>query len=678
VDINGMAVELAKLSLWLATMQPGQPLSFLDHHLKEGNSLLGATLEEIVEILSTDGFNRRTPKVMKQEAHGQQSFRSLLPVQQTLAQTTDLLERISARKVEQVIDVERQEADYEIIQSLLRPYKTIGDLLVAQKAGLKANDDNLRRLALALEADAAETLSERQRELLAQARTMLGSHRPFHWPLEFPQVLLHQDCTAQSGFDVVIGNPPFLGGLKISTEMGESFLRYLKSSFAPASGMADLCAYFFRRAFSLLKPGCFMGLVATNTIGQGDTRETGLDVIASNHGAISYADRFVPWAGDAVVEVNLVAICREPAHGTLRNQFCLLDGRAVPFITSRLDDLPHGNPARLATNQGKAFIGDYVRGIGFVLEPGEAAALLRQDPRNKKCIFPYLNGRDINAHPEQQPSRYVVCFHEWSYEDARQYKEPFRILQQRVKPQRDKVKQARDRHYWWQFSAYRHKLREAVKPLQKVLARSRISEIHALVFVPKQWIANEKTIIFAYDDYYHFAILQSNIHESWMRRFTSTLRTDINYAPSDCLVTFPFPAPTRSECIIRAEDAGRVYYEHRQNLMTRTQLGLTKTYNRLHDPAWLDEGTSRLRELHADMDRAILACYGWEDIEPEHGFHRNDRNKIRFMPSPAVQREILTRLMALNQQTAAQEAAQGLVTSEEVEDEESNEDGLQN
>ena len=104
--------------------------------------------------------------------------------------------------------------------------------------------------------------------------------------------------------------------------------------------------------------------------------------------------------------------------------------------------------------------------------------------------------------------------------------------------------------------------------------------------------------------------------------------------------------------------------------MKQTQLGLTKTYNRFHDPTCRNTEIQELRHLHAEMDRAVLACYGWQDIDLQHDFYPNDRKKIRFMPSRQAQREIFTRLMALNQQIAAQEAAKGLSqTADDSEDE---------
>jgi hypothetical protein len=127
----------------------------------------------------------------------------------------------------------------------------------------------------------------------AHADALAHKGRYFHWCLEFADVMLG------GGFDVILGNPPFLGGLKISGALGDSYRRWLELAYAPFGGTADLCAAFFRRAFELLKPNGRMGLVATNTIGQGDTRESGLAVILRNGGAITFAQRFIKWQGAA-------------------------------------------------------------------------------------------------------------------------------------------------------------------------------------------------------------------------------------------------------------------------------------------------------------------------------------------------------------------------------------------
>ncbi len=339
---------------------------------------------------------------------------------------------------------------------------------------------------------------------------------------------------------MILGNPPFLGGLKISGALGDAYRRWLELAYAPFGGTADLCAAFFRRAFELLKPNGRMGLVATNTIGQGDTRESGLAVILRNGGAITFAQRFVKWQGAANVEVNLVAIGKRLSHPPKP----ILDGAPVLYISSRIDPNPEAEPKRLKQNEGKAFIGDIVRGMGFVMEPYDAESLIAKDPRNADCLFPFLNGEDLNSHPEQQPSRWVICFHDWELEQAQQYPDLLRIVEEKVKPERESLRgpgDKRNREYWWQFAAYRVGLRRAIAPLQRVLVRSRNERTALLSLCAEGLCLLNATIIFAFDDDYHFALLQSSVHEAWVRRQASSLESRNRYTPTDCFDTFPFP-----------------------------------------------------------------------------------------------------------------------------------------
>lgn len=671
VDINEMAVELAKLSLWLATMQLGRPLSFLDHHLKRGNSLLGVSLEEITAVLEKSAFNQETRQTRVAEERGQYGFREPPQVQQKLARANELLARIAARRVEAVADVEAQAADYAVIQALLKPYKDIGDLLVAQKMGWKVKEADLRALAVVLESDAIEMLSDQQRELLAQAQSLLIDQESIHWPLEFPQVFL-QRSDGLSGFNIVIGNPPFLGGSKLSSETGSNFLKYVINSFGTFGGNSDLCAYFFRSGFfNLCISGC-IGMVATNTIGQGDTRKAGLGEIIRRGGAIIYTERYIKWLGDANVEVNLVAI-----RNAKTNKNCLLDGVTVDFISSYLDDLPEGEPHKLYQNENFAFRGPSTRGKGFIISSDEVKSLISLHENNSGYLVPYLNGQDINSNYDQAPSRWVIDLGSMSLSEASNYPDLLKIVEERVKPERMNLRKdittyKRLREFWWQHQEFAVGLKQAKEKLSSILVRSRVSELHALAFVNADCFCGDATVVFTYDDYYHFSLLQSHIHEVWLRRQASTMRTDIRYTPTDCFQTFPFPQRLSESQRMATEQAGQVYYEHRQNVMLATQLGLTKTYNRFHHPDCQDADIQEMRRLHAEMDRAALACYGWEDIDLQHDFYPNDRKKIRYMPSREAQREIFTRLLALNQEIAAQEAAQGLVAEagEEEEDDE--------
>jgi hypothetical protein len=502
----------------------------------------------------------------------------------------------------------------------------------------------------------------------------------FHWALEFP------DAMAAGGFAVILGNPPFIGGPRISGVLGDMYRQWLRAMYHPFQGNADLCAAFFRRAFALLRPGGRLGMIATNSIGQGDTRESGLKVILAQGGRIAFARRFVRWPGQASVEVNLVVIeaprARRTQEGTGGDGGALLDDHPVAAISSRLDAEEEIEPQRLKPNEGKGFRGTATRGIGFVLEAAEAEALLARDPRNADCLFPYLNGDDLNTHPAQQPGRWVICFHDWDLARAQQYPDLLRIVEARVKPEREKLRPevsgyARLKDNWWQWAETGREIRLAIAPLRRVLVRAEVSQMHMVAFVPKGWVYSHMLVVFAFDDDYHFALLQSGVHEAWVWRQASSLESRNRYTPTDCFATFPFPlaeyaAPSPQSpppaggfggvpphaggtagvlalpAFAHAAQIGAAYHERRREVMQARRIGLTKTYNLLHDPACRDADIGDLRQMHAALDAAILACYGWDDLDPGHDFHANARGQTRFGMAPAVQRAVVQRLLDLN------------------------------
>ncbi|WP_448601365.1 Eco57I restriction-modification methylase domain-containing protein, partial [Thermoflexus hugenholtzii] len=684
VDKNPLAVELARVALWLESHAPDRPLTFLDHHIRCGDSLVGlADLTALEAGIPDAAYQPLRPdqrtiatRVRKRNAieRAQPLFQHSY-VTQPLERVAATLRDLDALPEDTLEQVHAKSAAYQRLMGS----PAFDRLRLAADAWTVAFFQPLTPFPLSQRGERGEGVGGSEvraittdavwralagdlgnPQLVARAQAVADAQRFFHWPLEFPEVFV------DGGFDVILGNPPFMGGLKISGTLGDRYRHWLEVAYAPYGGTADLCAAFYRRAYSLLKPGGRMGMVATNTIGQGDTREGGLAVILRQGGVITFAKRFIKWPGAVNVEVNLVALYK-PHHSPFAIRHSpILDGQPVAFISSHLDAEPEAEPKRLRQNEGKAFIGDYVRGIGFVLEPEEAEALLAKDPRNADCLFPYLNGEDLNSHPEQQPSRWVICFHDWSLERAKQYSDLLKIVEEKIKPEREKLRDGvagyeRLKQRWWLYGAYAQGMRRAIAPLRRVLVRSRVSELHAMVFVPRGWIYNEQLIIFAFDDDYHFALLQSSVHEVWVWRQASSLESRNRYTPTDCFDTFPFPPQeyrriANGEWRIEALDGpfaeaarvGAEYHEHRRQIMLRRRIGLTKTYNLFHDPACADADIVRLRELHAAMDRAVLACYGWEDINLQHDFYPNDRGQIRYTISPEARREVLHRLLELN------------------------------
>lgn len=693
VDKNPLAVELCRVALWLEAHCEGKPLTFLDHRIRCGDSLVGvfdlSVLEEGIpdEAFSpTSGDEKTAANLLKKRNRSERrdlesgQLSLTLHPQEVLPALAEEDRTLAAVSDDFPAEIQRKKTLYERYRGepmrlrLAQAY----NLWTAAFFHSMHSGASFQAQAITTQVLVDHLAGRPHPQAVAQAEVLASAQRFFHWPLEFPEVF------ADGGFDVALGNPPFMGGLKISGTLGDKYRHWLEVAYAPYGGTADLCAAFYRRAFSLLKPGGRMGMVATNTIGQGDTRESGLAVLVRQGGVITFARRFIKWPGAANVEVNLVAIAKEQDerqadHSVARvaepsarygtRQPFLLDGEPVDFISSRLDAEPEAEPRRLPQNEGRAFIGDYVRGIGFVLESEEAEALLAKDPRNAECLFPYLNGEDLNSHPEQKPSRWVIFFHDWELKQAEQYPDLLRIVNELVKPERERLSgpgDKRNREYWWQFGAYRSGMRRAIASLRRVLVRSRVSELHAVAFVPKSSFYGDATVVFAFDDDYHFALLQSSVHELWLRKQASSLRTDVRYTPTDCFDTFPFPLEeyermANSEWRIeetpepfrRAAEIGAEYHEHRRQIMLARNIGLTKTYNLFHDPNCADADIQRLRELHVEMDRAILACYGWPDLDPQHGFYANDRGQTRFAVSPEARRKLLRRLLELNERIFA-------------------------
>lgn len=157
-------------------------------------------------------------------------------------------------------------------------------------------------------------------------------------------------------------------------------------------------------------------------------------------------------------------------------------------------------------------------------------------------------------------------------------------------------------------------------------------------------------------------MLQSNVHEVWARFFSSTMKDDINYSPTDCFETFPFPDGWATHPTLEA--AGEEYYECRATIMLENNEGMTKTYNRLHDIYETNPRIGKLRDLTASMDRVVLDAYGWYDISTGYDFLLDyevderiwSRKKpYRYRWPDTVRDEVLARLLALNAERAEEQ-----------------------
>ena len=205
-----------------------------------------------------------------------------------------------------------------------------------------------------------------------------------------------------------------------------------------------------------------------------------------------------------------------------------------------------------------------------------------------------------------------------------------------------------------------------ISALNTVFAVSRVGQHYGCASIPALAVHADSLIVFPFENNAAFCALQSRPHEVWVRSFGSSLEERLRYTPTDCFETFPFPHDWATHPHL--EQIGGVYYAHRAQLMVTNEQGLTKTYNRFHDPDEDDRAILRLRELHGDMDRAVLATYGWKDIPTDCQFildyegdeEDEDRPSRRRKPwryrwPDEVRDEVLARLLALNAERAAAE-----------------------
>jgi hypothetical protein len=653
VDKNPMAVDLAKLSLWLATLAKNHPFTFIDHALRCGDSLVGLTREQIAEFHWKD---------CPQRVIGQDVIEDRIKA--ATASRNAILD------ADEYTPRELKEQKLKNADEALNLVRFTGNLVVSaffaadsDKKRQQKRDDYLGMLSEHLRSGKPDLRPTKQERALREGEKPI---EPFHWEIEFPEVFGRNEV----GFDVIVGNPPFLGGTLIGGRLGLAYHDYLIETYNPATGLADVIAFFMRRSFALLRRGGAFGLIATNTVAQGDTRSAGLEQIVLNGGSIYRAQRRYEWPGEAAVVASLLHVTKgqrpiEPS----------LDGVQVRRISAfLLKGDADTTPANLSENKGVAFRGTKVWGAGFVFEdnPSNGSSslsdmeqLIADNPRNREVIFAYMGGEEFNSSPTQSSRRFVIDFGVRSESDSRQWSALFSIVEERVRPVRAGNKQRNYRENWW---LHANRVDEAGPYLARhgrVLALTCVSKHISVAFAPSGTIIADSMLLLLLHEDGDFAVIQSRIHEVWARLIGSSMKDDLRYT-TPCFDTFPRPVALERAAI---NETGRQYYEFRAQLMKKNEEGLTATNNRFHDPTERNTEIVRLRELHDAMDRAVLAAYGPpfseltvppceflldyqdEDDEEETG-KRQKKKPWRYRWPDAFRDEVLALLLELNKERA--------------------------
>jgi Eco57I restriction-modification methylase/restriction-modification enzyme MmeI-like protein len=659
VDRNPVAVDLAKVSLWLVTLAREHALTFVDHALRHGDSLVGFSRQQMEAF----HWGENKPPVLR--GFGvRDALDSVLALRGKIRQAGEEIADWELRDL-------WNEAQFE-----LGKVRLIGDLaLAAFFEGKDPREREAKRGGFEMQLMNGEV--ERYRGWLEDLRHADPPLAPFHWELEFPEVFERDN----PGFDVIVGNPPFQGGRNVSAIQGAVYSKWLLEMHAKSSGGADLVAHFFRRAFNLLRQDGSFGLIATNTIAQGDTRGSGLRWICNHGGDIYWAHKRIKWPGLAAVVVSVVHTMKGEFGGVR-----LLDNREVEQITAFLFHRGgHDDPSRLAANAGKSWVGSYVLGIGFTFDDtdkkgvasslAEMDRLMAKDANNQEVIFPYIGGAEVNNSPTHAHHRHIINFGERSEAECReQWPDLVRIVEERVRPDRitkNAEKYPRMVHEWWKYWNPRPELHAAIDGLERVLVcpgGASATKFLGFAKLGTGFVYSQTLCVFALPEDVGFCLVQSRVHDVWCRFFGATLEDRLRYNSSDVFETFPFPAAWQANPTLEA--AGQTYYDFRAEVMVRKEEGLTRTYNRFHDPEESDPDIERLRGLHAAMDRAVLHAYGWDDLSTdceflldyeidEENWSPRKKKPYRFRWPEETHNEVLARLLELNTARGKAESLQG-------------------
>lgn len=657
VDKNPMAVDMAKLSMWLITLGKDRPFSFLDHALKCGDSLLGIhDLAQIEHLHMNPQRGEELHTTLDEHWHIWQA---------AVKEAIERRRELESFTVLTVREAELKERLFREAEEALDDLKIVGDVIVSAalstaRDGEEKLDSRLLELAREVAAALDPSRKEEDRRVrLENLRTdalywlnegkpaMQLDRQPFHWPLEFPEVLADR-----RGFHAIVGNPPFQGGQKITGALGTDYRDYLVERIALGRrGSADLVVYFLLRAAQLVSESGLIGSLATNTVSQGDTREVGLEWLIRRGMVIFRAVRSRPWPGVGTVSIAQIWLRRGSWEGEV-----VLEGNSVAAINPSLFAISNvqGPAHRLVGYANTCFQGTNVLGKGFFMTEEEAQRLIEQDRRNGEVLFPFLGGNDLNDRWDQSPGRWVINFQDWPLERAEQYPDCIAIVREQVKPVRDRNRDRRRRETWWQFTRPTVDLYKAIGYRERVLAITLVSNTVMPSFVRTGIVYSHKLGVYVLDQYSDLAVLSSSFHWWWTVHNTSTLGTGINYSPTDCFETFPQPELT--------DDTARVAKaldEQRRAMMLLRKEGLTKTYNRVHDPKETASDVVELRRLHIELDNAVAAAYGWSDLNLEHSFDDTPQG-LRYTVGPVARVEILDRLLELNHERYEQEASGGL------------------
>ncbi|NTW02534.1 MAG: N-6 DNA methylase, partial [Oscillochloris sp.] len=499
LDLNPLAVDLAKLSLWLATAAKGRPLSFLDHHLRCGNALVGARASALDAVMVAPKKLKRSKKEAVAAEMGQLSLLDDAAFAGAMISAVGSMWLIEGSAGRTVGDVKEQERIYEQVRAGLTEHFAVhADLVTAAGFGAAPEPSMWRALAdYATRRDAGAFATPAFERPLEQLRALREAQRFFHWDLEFPEIFYDgygRSLGEQAGFDALLGNPPY-----VRQEQLGSLKPYFQAAFPETySGTADLFIYFFQQGLKLLRQGGRMSYIVTNKwlrAGYGEglrgyfAQNAHIEQLIDFGHAPIFADADVfpciivlekPADGAVLAEqqVRVTAFPREALKLVRLDSYVARYSHPVPqarFGRSpwsledvEIDDLMAkirraGLP--LAEFAGVKPYRGVLTGFNeaFLIDTLTKERLIREDPRSAEIIKPYLRGQDIKRWVPEWADMWLIVLKSsgdqtwpWSslVEDIAEvsFQQNYPALYSFMKPLEDRLRKRQDKgRYWWEL-----------------------------------------------------------------------------------------------------------------------------------------------------------------------------------------------------------------------------------
>jgi hypothetical protein len=493
-------------------------------------------------------------------------------------------------------------------------------------------------------------------------------------PAEWPQA------------DFIVGNPPFIGNKRMRDALGDGYVEALRGAWPVVPETVDFVMYWWQRAASLVRLGEArrFGLITTNSVTMVFNRqviETQQRATPPLHLAFAIPDH--PWvdgAQGAAVRVAMTAGDRTPTQGRLLQSLHESPGEQGEFDV-RFEmregeihaDLSVGarivSAQRLASNAGLCFQGMNLVGKGFRLEEAEVRSLGYDPVQLPEVIKPHCNARALLQGGEHC---WVIDFFGYSVDQARiAHPALFQWLLDRVKPERELNNRLAYRNRWWQFGEARGKLRNAWRGLNRLIVTAETAKHRIFAFQSLPFCPDHKLYAICSADPLLLGVLSSAMHTEWAPRAGGKLGVGNDPTWTNTTTFFPFPFPSDDTGLTPAladrirHLAEQIDAHRKARQAAHEDVTLTGLYNvlaklRAEQPLSAKERlihehglVAVLRSLHDELDAAVLQAYGWADLQPALADHRPAAAEARA----AAVETLLERLVALNAQRAAEEAA---------------------